>query len=265
MTRHILGISGGKDSAALAIYMKGKVEGMEYFFTDTGHELPEVYEYLAKLEGFLGQEIVRLEAERDFDFYLKLYDNYLPSNRARWCTRMLKIKPFENWIGTDDTVSYVGIRADEDRSGYVSTKDNIKPVFPFKEDGIVKADVFRMLEDSGIGVPSYYEWRTRSGCYFCFFQRKKEWLNLRERHPKLYEKAKTFEKFDIDDESGFTWIDGESLDDLEQPARMKQINERHEAAMASELKRNKNQTLADVFGDVLDDDDDSQQCFECSL
>jgi len=31
-----------------------------------------------------------------------------------------------------------------------------------------KEDVFKILEDSGLGVPSYYEWRSRSGCYFCF-------------------------------------------------------------------------------------------------
>ena len=59
--RHVLGISGGKDSAALAIYLKDKHpsvhEKMEYFFTDTGAELEEVYEFLAKLEAYLGKEI----------------------------------------------------------------------------------------------------------------------------------------------------------------------------------------------------------------
>ena len=47
-TRHVLGISGGKDSAALAVYIKNKypqiAEKMEYFFTDTGAELQEVYD-----------------------------------------------------------------------------------------------------------------------------------------------------------------------------------------------------------------------------
>lgn len=34
--RHLLGLSGGKDSAALAIYLRDKVPDMEYFFADTG-------------------------------------------------------------------------------------------------------------------------------------------------------------------------------------------------------------------------------------
>ena len=47
-TRHILGLSGGKDSAALAIYLKdqGRDADIEYFFCDTGSELREVYDYL---------------------------------------------------------------------------------------------------------------------------------------------------------------------------------------------------------------------------
>ncbi len=68
--RHVLGLSGGRDSAALAIFVRQHLPDveMEYFFTDTGKELPEVYEYLGRLEGFLGRPIVRLNPDRDFDF-----------------------------------------------------------------------------------------------------------------------------------------------------------------------------------------------------
>ena len=62
MERHVLGLSGGRDSAALAVYMRehhAEVE-VDYFFTDTGKELPEVYGFLAQLEGFLGKPITRL-------------------------------------------------------------------------------------------------------------------------------------------------------------------------------------------------------------
>ena len=50
-TKHILGLSGGKDSAALAVHMNKKYPDLdiEYFFTDTGKELPEVYEFLDKI------------------------------------------------------------------------------------------------------------------------------------------------------------------------------------------------------------------------
>ena len=65
------------------------------------------------------------------------------------------------------------------------------PVYPFQEDGITLPDVIRILEESGLGLPSYMSWgRTRSGCFFCFYQQKIEWVRLKEVHPDLYEEAK---------------------------------------------------------------------------
>jgi 3'-phosphoadenosine 5'-phosphosulfate sulfotransferase (PAPS reductase)/FAD synthetase len=60
--RHIVSLSGGKDSSALAIYLRGRVPDLEYVFCDTGEELPETYEYLERLQAYLGQPIVRLRA-----------------------------------------------------------------------------------------------------------------------------------------------------------------------------------------------------------
>lgn len=255
--RHILGLSGGKDSAALAIFMRDRVPQMEYVFTDTDKELPETYEFLARLEAYLGKPIVRLNAERGFDHWLEVYGGYLPSTRMRWCTRQLKLKPFEAYVGTDLVVSYVGIRADEDREGYISTKPNIKAVFPFKEAGIKHADVMRILDESGLGLPKYYEWRSRSGCYFCFFQRKDEWVGLHERHPDLFDKAKAYEKLDPATGERYTWQQGEDLSELARPERIAQIKNRVKPVMKS------SGTLVDVLGD--DDDDDERACLICEL
>lgn len=137
--RHVLGISGGKDSAALAMYMKTRHPeiDMEYYFSDTGKELEETYQLIEELESFLGKKIIRLEANHShknpFDHYLDIYNGFLPSSMARWCTLKLKLEPFERWIGDDLAISYVGIRDDEDREGYVSTKPNIQSVFPFRK------------------------------------------------------------------------------------------------------------------------------------
>lgn len=268
-TRHVLGISGGKDSAALAIWMQlhrpEVAQHLEYFFCDTGEELPETYEYLVRLESLLGRQIVRLNADRPFEHWRKVYGGVLPSKQMRWCTRQLKLRPLEMWIGEDPTISYVAIRSDEDRLGYVSTKPNIKAVFPFREEGIDKAEVFRILERSGVGIPEYYEWRTRSGCYFCFFQRKVEWLGLKEKHPDLFEKAKAFEKDGQEGMPGFTWNQGESLAELEQPERAAQIRERHDEALKREQSRTRSARLVDVLADVLDDEDDEAPCLVCHV
>jgi hypothetical protein len=267
--RHVLGISGGKDSSALAVYMRNRVPEMEYFFCDTGAELPETYEYLNRLEAALGKSIVRLNADRDFDHWMEVYQGTLPSPQMRWCTKNLKIKPLEDWVGDDKVISYVAIRADENRLGYVSTKPNIDAVFPFREDGIDKDGVMRILDEAGIGLPGYYEWRTRSGCYFCFFQRKHEWVGLKERHPDLYDKAVEYEdkvRFRHTAMKGrnYTWSQGESLPELIE--RKEEIEAKHQAALDRAAKRVKpNRPLLEVLSDALDSDDDEAGCSVCHL
>ncbi|MGV1016805.1 MAG: phosphoadenosine phosphosulfate reductase family protein [Fluviibacter phosphoraccumulans] len=242
--RHVLGISGGKDSAALAVFMRQHYPNIEieYFFTDTGKELPEVYEFLGRLEGFLGKPIVRLNPDRDFDFWLRQYNQFLPSAQTRWCTRQLKLLPFEQWVkpmleNGDVVYSYVAIRSDEEyREGYSSRNDNLKIIFPFREHGIDKPGVSDLLVSSGVGWPKYYEWRSRSGCTFCFFQQKIEWVRLKERHPDEFANAKSYEKVALSSGSPFTWTQGESLEQLEQPERIAAIKNDFMQRKARELK-----------------------------
>lgn len=234
--KHVLGLSGGRDSAALAVYMRHYFPeiDVEYFFTDTGKELPEVYEFLGRLEGVLGKPILRLNPDRDFDFWLKQYNTFLPSAQTRWCTRQLKLRPFEQWIRPmleegRHVTSYVAIRADEEyREGYTSKHDNLVVKLPLKEAGVDKAGVMEILDSSGLGLPRYYEWRTRSGCTFCFFQQKIEWVRLRERHPEAFDEAKRYEKNAVEHGSPFTWSHGESLEQLERPERIAQIKADHQ-------------------------------------
>ena len=355
--RHILGISGGKDSAALAIYLKLKYPNMkiEYYNSDTGCELAETELLIDRLSAYLGT-IKRLRAAEGspeptpFEHFLKAMGGFLPSVQQRWCTKKMKLEEFERYAGNDYAVSYVGIRGDEERDGYISSKPNIQAVFPFRrniwsldvinkvlsdensakiaeyydelapeflkheaidivskptnrrysrklnalldldvklfnhvvfkylqttdypvgklteeefplldnDDVLVKDDIFRLLRESGVGVPAYYEeipfkvdgkkgtyCRSRSGCYFCFFQQRIEWVWLLEQHPDLYAKAMTFEK------DGYTWIQGETLADLARPERVRQIKldiiKRQEQAK----KNQQSNALVDILGDEL--------------
>ena len=372
-----MGISGGKDSAALAIYLKGKHPSMEfeYYFTDTGKELDETYQLIENLESYLGVKVNRLEDEKiestnedPFDFHFKSFRGYLPSSQARWCTSLLKLKPFENFVGDKPTASYVGIRGDEQREGYISKKDSIQSIFPFRkniwsqdvllkifnpknqaqlleyysqyfsgnkldkidtifsspisfdrnyrlekerivrekldallkfgvveynkiifqylkttnyplsfeedyallenEDNLVREDIFRILRESGVGVPEYYNKvkyevdgqvgeyaRSRSGCYFCFFQQKIEWVWLYEQHPEKFKEAMTYEN----EKEMFTWIPNESLKELMQPERIRDIKLNH-------LKRSNKQKSKDskFLLDILDDTE-SDACTACFI
>ena len=356
--RHILGISGGKDSAALSIYLKQKYPQLkiEYYNSDTGCELAETELLIDRLSAYLGN-IKRLRAAEGspeptpFEHFLKSMGGFLPSPQQRWCTKKMKLEEFERYVGDDYAVSYVGIRGDEDRDGYISSKPNIQAVFPFRrniwsidvinkilnndnisqivayyeelcqmrsdkdavieivrkpvsrqwyyskklnslldidirlfnhvvfkflqttdypvgklsesefplldnEDVLVKSDIFRLLRESGVGVPSYYEEipfevdgkhgtysRSRSGCYFCFFQQRIEWIWLLEQHPELYAKAMSFEK------DGYTWIQGETLADLAKPERVRQIKLDIIKRQENARQRNTGSNLVDILGD----------------
>jgi len=250
--RHILGLSGGRDSAALAVYMRQAQPSLalEYFFTDTGKELPEVYEFLDRLEGFLGKPIARLNPDRDFDFWLKEYGNFLPSASTRWCTRQLKLRPLEAWLQADLDAgrvvhSYVAIRADEpSREGHQAAHPNLRVHLPLRHAGVDKQGVMDILQASGVGEPAYYAWRSRSGCTFCFFQQKIEWVRLKERHPQAFTEAMAYEKSAEEHGSPFTWSRGESLAELAQPERVERIRLDYEVRLKREREKRGRNPLA---------------------
>ncbi len=266
--RHILSLSGGKDSAALAIYLRDRIANMEYVFHDTFKELDETYEYLDRLEAILGKPVLKSNPDKGFDHWLKVYRGMIPSNMRRWCTKNLKLKPFERWIGDDPVVNYIALRADESRSGYISAKPNIETVYPFREDGIVYDDVLRILEESGLGLPKYTDWgRTRSGCYFCFYQQRIEWVRLKQKYPGLFEEAKAYEfaqrKYN-NESNAFYWCGDEPLEELEKPERMEQIERQWQEKRS---KKRKSPRLVQILTDVEFEDDAGREegCLICQL
>ena len=138
--------------------------------------------------------------------------------------------------------SYVAIRADEPaREGYQATNANMRVHLPLREAGIDRRGVIELLDGAGVGEPAYYSWRSRSGCTFCFFQQKIEWVRLLREHPDAFADAATYEKTAKAHGSPFTWSQGESLDDLAQPARIEQIETdfgRRQERMRAARKRN---------------------------
>ncbi len=227
--RHIVAISGGKDSAALALYMRSRLEKVEYVFADTGAELPEIYDFLDKMSEQLGQEIVRLTdttkkfreenpgVERTLPYYIERWD-MLPSVSDRFCTKHNKIRPLERYVkqenGGPPATMYIGFRADEQgRKGNYGLDADVIYKYPFVEDGIDFAGVMAILKQNNIELPDFYKWRTTGGCYFCPFQRRSDWMGLKRNHPDLFAEAKRLEQ--VHGHGTFTWNQLYSLEELE--------------------------------------------------
>jgi 3'-phosphoadenosine 5'-phosphosulfate sulfotransferase (PAPS reductase)/FAD synthetase len=266
--RHILSLSGGKDSAALAIYMRDRVPEMEYIFHDTFKELPETHAYLDLLAAKLGRAITITTPEKSFEHWLTVFGGMIPSSHRRWCTKMLKLKPFEQYVGDEPVINYVAIRADENREGYISHKPNITPKYPFIEDGKVRSDIIQILEDSGLGLPKYTEWgRTRSGCFFCFFQQKIEWVRLMEKYPEMFEEAKRLEYVaNRGNGNPFYWCGDEPLVELEKPERVEEIKRKWHESQERAKKQPKSRRLLHILGNADEDDDGEKDgCVICHV
>ena len=138
-------------------------------------------------------------------------NGFLHSPNTRWYTRPMKIRPFVEWIERDDIVTLVGVRVDEPHDGYKATKPNVTARFLLKEDGLLYADVAPISASPGLDCPNYCEFRSRSACYFCLFQRKAKSLALTK---DLFENDKASSQINHAFVQGCSWPQGQSLDQL---------------------------------------------------
>jgi len=259
--RHIIPVSG-KDSLWTAIVQTRRAPDLPYelMFNPTGAETPEVDEWLNKASAFLGLPIHRVGGDLE---EIIGEQGILPSMRARYCTRLAKIYPMEDWIGDDPAIVYYGIRADENRTGYIQNKKtNIVPAYPLVEEGHGISEVYGGLDTLGLLPPQFFwqslydmvkaklgeyapildtlspversqlfSWRTRMNCYFGVFQRSYEGVGLLEHHPQLFWRAAEIEE--TTGATGYTWQQGRSLRDV--AANAATIKERRANRVAAML------------------------------
>jgi 3'-phosphoadenosine 5'-phosphosulfate sulfotransferase (PAPS reductase)/FAD synthetase len=187
--KHVVGLSGGKDSTALALRL-AEIEprDYEYICNETGNELPAMQDHWKKLEDLLGKPILRVRYTKDLEGTIRQM-NMLPSVFARWCTRVLKIQPTIAYMEKlpPGSVLYVGLRADEEeRKGLYGEDITIR--FPMREWGWREADVWAYLDKRGVCIPK------RTDCAWCPYQRLGEWRDLHQNYPDLWAQGVALEK-----------------------------------------------------------------------
>ena len=185
MLSHVVALSGGKDSTAMALRLRELNPDVpyQYICTPTGDELPEMQAHWELCERLLGAPLIRLGKPGVTLDSLITGFKALPSHRMRWCTRMLKIDPAKAYMQklSGDSVMYVGLRADEEERQGLLWSGGTR--FPMREWGWKVGDVWAYLAKRGVKIPR------RTDCARCYHQRLVEWKTLWAQHPDLYASA----------------------------------------------------------------------------
>jgi 3'-phosphoadenosine 5'-phosphosulfate sulfotransferase (PAPS reductase)/FAD synthetase len=179
---HIIALSGGKDSTAMALRL-AEIEPRDYTYlcTPTGDELPEMLLHWDRLETLLGKPILRI-TNGTLESWIEHF-KALPNWRQRWCTRVLKIEPCIAYLKAHQPATlYVGLRADEEeRQGLYG--DHATYRYPLREWEWGLEEVWAYINERGIKIPR------RTDCARCFGQRLIEWKRLWKEHPEIYADA----------------------------------------------------------------------------
>lgn len=179
--KHVVPVSGGKDSTSLALALKDRHPDIDFIYvcTPTGDEPDEMFEHWNAMGVLLGKRFLPImNKEGALGHHIDKW-NSLPSRRQRWCTRLLKIEPFRDWLSENaPAVVYVGLRADEEgrAGGAYDDIDGVEIRYPLREWGWTVDDVLTYLAKRGVNIPR------RTDCETCFWQQVVEWYRLWRDH-----------------------------------------------------------------------------------
>ncbi len=194
---------GGVNSTAALLLLKPKV----LIFADTGGEHPETYRYIEEhIKPFVASYGGQFTAVRASDFggkYRRLQDqafaeHIIPVRVNRWCTDKYKIRPIRAYLkrnGLLPVLQMIAIDAGEAHRARDSRNDQIRNRFPLLEQrnrsgelGLDREDCIEVIRCAGWPVPR------KSGCFFCPFQSKPQWIALKRELPDLFQIAVQLER-----------------------------------------------------------------------
>ena len=198
MKKKFISFSGGVESTTMCI-LYGK--GATAIWCDTGAEHELMYKRIDDVE----QKLIELH---DGDFNLIRVKNekynsleeyatkskFMPSGQARYCTRMFKIEPIDDFLSKQGECELmIGFNVDEeDRTGNLGLKKNVKYTYPLIENDLTRTECEDILRQYGLH-PSFPAYMLRGGCRMCFFKSEKEYRALYYLNRSEFNKMLEFE------------------------------------------------------------------------
>lgn len=230
--KRFISFSGGVESSTMAI-LYGK--GATLLWVDTGAEHKEMYARIDKFEQFIIDfhkgdcELVRLKGSYGFKgtWLNSLWETiltimFMPSGLKRYCTRVFKIEPIDNYLSVQGEVELmIGFNADEepgkDRTGNLMKCENVRYTYPLYSDGYTREDCEAILEFHQVH-PSFPVYMSRGGCKMCFYKSEKEYKAMYYLDKETFNEVKEMEIIIQDKRKKFFSVltSGKSMKQLEQ-------------------------------------------------
>lgn len=200
--RVVASVSGGKDSAAMSLYLTELGIEHDRVFCDTGWEHDLTYEYLrGPLTEKLGP-IIELQPKRKMEDLI-IYKKMFPGRMQRFCTQELKVKPLAAYINKRidegaEIVNSVGIRAAESQARAKMPQwewqENFdcevwRPLLHWSEQDVIDIHKRHGLPPN----PLYLRGFRRVGCFPCIFTIKEEIKMVAEQEPGRIDRIRQLE------------------------------------------------------------------------
>lgn len=195
--KKFISFSGGVESRTMAILFGNKADAI---FSDTGSEHLALYASLntveQKIRNFHGNDFKIIRVKNDKYDSLEDYirqSKFFPSFQQRFCTRMFKIEPIDNYLKqfeSEGVEIMIGLNADEadDRTGNHGLLPFVEYSYPLVENGINRNMCHQILEAAGI-APHFPPYMQRGGCKFCYYKSKKEYKAMAYMMPNEFDEV----------------------------------------------------------------------------
>jgi 3'-phosphoadenosine 5'-phosphosulfate sulfotransferase (PAPS reductase)/FAD synthetase len=200
-----ISFSGGVESTTMCILYGKDAKGI---WADTGSEHKKMYERIETVEKEIKKihpdfEIIKVKGKTKHKG--EVYNNleklaiaykYMPSGQQRWCTRIFKIEPIDEYLKSQGECELmIGLNLDEQQSreGNWGLNENVKYLYPLIEDGLTRDDCEEILNEHGLH-PNMPVYMIRGGCRICFFKSQKEYKAMYHLNKPEYLEAMAFEE-----------------------------------------------------------------------
>lgn len=200
--KHIVNLSGGKDSTAMLLMMLDRGMPIDYIvFADTGKDFPQMLEHLDALEQYVAKnyptapKFTRLRSDKSFDYLMFDHIKTRGKNKgkrgygwasmlARWCTSALKASVIDKFVASlgDDYTQYIGIAVDEPKR----LRNNPCMRYPLAEWNVTEAAALDYCYARGFRWGGLYEHFDRVSCWCCPLKNLRELKTLWRYYPELW-------------------------------------------------------------------------------